>query len=122
MSRIRVDFNNVRTDGTLTVSTRRAEGPIVAGETVVVYDPAEQDMRFNATVLALDPDSDRATLHVSWAPEAVVEAHVDSSPSVLTCGQSAGFILTYAARLGGWRTTLPMAQRGQRVNGVLLSA
>ncbi len=65
MTRVRVDFNRRGANGTVRASTRTANGPLTPGQVVSVFDPAEEDMEFEATVEKID-ESGRVLLDVHW--------------------------------------------------------
>jgi len=66
--RVRVDFNSRGPRGTVRASLRRADGPVRLGDTVVAYDPHEDDMAFEATVASIDESGGRVLLDVMWQP------------------------------------------------------
>lgn len=68
MTRVRVDFNSRGKNGTVRGSQRLADGPIDIGDRVTLYDPAEDDMWFEATVVDLDEGTGRAVFAVDWEP------------------------------------------------------
>ncbi len=66
MTRVRVDFNSRGPNGLVRGSRRRADGDVVVGDLVEVYDPDEDDMRFSARVVSVDPDTGLALFDVQW--------------------------------------------------------
>lgn len=70
MTRVRVDFNSRGADGTIRGSQRRADGPLEVDAAVELYDPAEPDMNFEATVATFDAATGRALFAVRWEPAA----------------------------------------------------
>lgn len=69
MTRIEVDFNNLVRQGQVCGSLRRVEGDIAEGQTVEVFDPAE-DLSYEATVVEVDRESGRVYLQPHWEPAA----------------------------------------------------
>lgn len=68
MTRVRVDFNSRGPEGTVRGSRRRADGDFKIGDTVELFDPAEESMAFAATVADLDAETGKALFRVAWEP------------------------------------------------------
>jgi hypothetical protein len=83
---VRVDFNSRGQDGTVRGSQRRADAPLAVGAAVELFDPAEPEMTFHATVAELDADSGRALFAVDWVPAASVRQPVARFAKVTSWG------------------------------------
>jgi hypothetical protein len=88
---MRVDFNRRVNDGHLISSVKRASAPIEVGDRVRLFQPGEDDLEVQATVLDIDNATGKVELIPHWGSEAVwtlsyalhVQAAITAQPSTI---------------------------------------